>query len=159
MSEVRTHAPSVRLPADEPAPTAWQIVLRKGIIPFVDIAALEALRRALEQDSDELITGQTMQPPQLRAFEDVHVQKACPLCHAILGGRPLSSVTTRQLDELFAAACYQCDLTMGEPQSVRYLLNAIDEWSRQDLIKNLLPEVNAAICRRLTQHVAEALAV
>jgi hypothetical protein len=38
------------------------------------------LRRVLEQDSPELIAGQTMQRPQLRAFEDVHVQKACPLC-------------------------------------------------------------------------------
>jgi hypothetical protein len=149
----------VRLVPDDPAPAAWQLVFRKGVAPFLDIRGLEALRRALEQDSPQLITGSTMHPPQLRAFEDMPVAKACPLCHAILGGCPLSSVTTRQLDEMFAEACYKCDQAMGEPQSIRYLLNAIDDWSRPKLIKSLLPEVKAAICQRLTQHVAEAMAV
>jgi hypothetical protein len=135
------------------------LVWRKGICPQLSIAGLEALRRALEQDSDQLITGQTMQPPQLRAFEDVPVAKACPLCHALLGGRPLSSVTTRQLDELFAAACYQCDLALGEPQSVRYLLNWIDSEPRDVIRRELTEEVNRAICRKLTAHLAEAMAV
>ena len=49
-------------------------------------------------------------------------------------------VTVGQLEERFAQACQRADQLLGEPAAVRYFLNAVDEWTRPELIKNLPPQ-------------------
>ena len=66
----------------------------------------------------------------------------------LLEGRKPHEVSVGPLQERCAAACYRADQLLGEPAGARYFLNAVDEWSRNELIANLLPEVERALSRR-----------
>jgi hypothetical protein len=128
--------------------SAWQRVWRVGIVPQLTLAGLRGLRVALEQDRPSLIQGATTQPPPLQAVCDWPVEACCPLCYALLDGNRPEYVSVGPLEDRFAEACFAADKLCGEPAAIRYFLNQVDEWSRPELIANLLPEVNLAISQR-----------
>jgi hypothetical protein len=127
---------------------AWRRVWRVGLVPQLSTAGLEGLRTALGRDDPRMITGATTQPPPLRCVEQEPLEAACPLCWALLEGKPPTACSVGLMEECFARTCIRAGELCGDPGAVRWFLNQIDEWSRPDLIKNLLPEVLAALIGR-----------
>src|SRR6266404_2857675 len=128
--------------------TAWQRAWRDGIVPQLTIAGLQGLKAALERDDPCLITGATTFPPPLQCVTDWPVERCCPLCYALLDGKQPHEVSVGLLEDRFAAACYRADQLLGEPAAVRYFLNQVDGWSREELRQNLLPEIKLALAQR-----------
>jgi hypothetical protein len=133
---------------EESAPTAWQWAWRLGLAPQFSAKGLQGLRKALEHDSPELITGSTCYPPPLQAVSDWPVERCCPLCLALCDGLSPAAFTVGELEERFAQACRRCDERLGEMGGVRHFLNAVDSWTRPELIRNLVPEVQQALAKR-----------
>jgi hypothetical protein len=117
-------------------------------VPQLSTAGLEGLRKALERDDPRLITGSTTSPPPLACMEHEPLDGCCPLCTALLDGSPPRAYSVGLMEHAFARTCFRCSELCGEPGAVRYFLNAVDEWSRPQLIANLLPEVKAALAAR-----------
>jgi len=127
------------------APT-WQRVWREGIAPQLNVTGLTALLDALREDSPRLIQGATVEPPPLPACADWPVECACVLGYALWHGERLKTVA--DLERRFAEVCAECDRRMGEPASVRWLLNWADETPRVEMRLALATEVNRALARR-----------
>jgi hypothetical protein len=156
MSEVRPHLPAVRLPADDPPPAAWQRAWR-AIAQVLSIQALDALRNALLSDDKRLLQGVTSDPPALQCLAGCPIKGGCAITFAGWQGEGLRTVA--DADEFFAKTCFAVDTALGEPAACRYFLNEYDSWDRQEMRRLLTPEVNREIYKRLTRHVAEALAI
>lgn len=132
---------------DDP-PAAWQRAWRQGIAPQLTTEGLQGLQKALQENNPALITGATTFPPPLHCVADWPVQGCCPLCWLLLDGKNPHEVSVGQLEERFAQACCRADQLLGEPAAVRYFLNEVDEWTREELRQNLLPEVDLALTQR-----------
>jgi hypothetical protein len=130
--------------------TAWQHAWRDGFVPQLTTQGLKGLCKALQENSPRLITGATTNPPPLQSVTNWPVDGCCPVFFALLDGRRPYEVSVGALEERWAMACYRADQLLGEPAACRYLLNQIDEWSREDLLRNLLPEVELALAQRET---------
>jgi hypothetical protein len=126
--------------------TAWQKCWREGFAPQLSTAALEALRLALANDDSRLITGAATVPPPLQCVADWPVEAACPLGFAGWQGEHLGTVGA--VEEWFARLCYEADRRLGEPAGCRYLLNWVDDRSREEMRWELLVEVEAELARR-----------
>ena len=126
----------------------WVKVWRDGIVPELSTKGLLGLAAALQRDDARIITGATTSPPPLQCVSGRPVQGYCPLCYALLDGEQPGTVSVGELEERFAAACWNADQRLGEPGVCRHLLNAIDDWTRPELIRRLLPEVNRGLERR-----------
>ena len=127
---------------------AWQKAWRDGLAPQFTTRGLEGLAAALERDDARLITGATTNPPPLQCTQDWAVECCCPVCYALLHGQPPDAVRVGELEEWFAEACWEADQRLGEPAGCRHFLNAVDEWSRPELIRNLLPEIKRTLAER-----------
>lgn len=144
---------------------SWRQVWRDGVVPLLSTAGLLALREALASDDRRLAQGRTTSPPPMQCTAEWPVEAACPLayaCAAGLGGfayevapdgtmvlpwRP-GAATVAQVEEAFAWVCSACDQALNEPAGCRWFLNAVDEWPRPEMIRNLLPEVELALSQR-----------
>lgn len=146
-SDIRlTGTPSPKSTPSGERLAAWQRVWRNGLVPQLSTKGLLALKRALENDSPDLITGATTSPPPLQCVSEWPVQGCCPLSFTGWQGDGLETVG--QVEEYFARVCWEADQRLGEPAACRYFLNAVDEWSREELLANLLPEVQRALAQR-----------
>jgi hypothetical protein len=103
---------------------AWQKVWRDGLALQFTTRGLEGLAAALERDDARLITGATTYPPPLQCVADWAVERCCPVCYALLDGRPPDAVRVGELEEWFAEACWAADQRLGEPAGCRHFLNA-----------------------------------
>jgi hypothetical protein len=128
--------------------TTWQRAWRDGFVPQLTTRGLQGLCTALQENSPRLITGATTQPPPLQCTATWPVEGCCPVSFALLDGCKPYHVSVGALEERWAMACYQADQLLGEPAACRYFLNQVDEWSRVDLLRNLLPEVELALAER-----------
>jgi hypothetical protein len=138
--------------------TAWQRVWRLGIAPQLTTEGLQGLKAALERNEPRLITGATLLPAPLQPELNSPVQGCCPLCYGLLDGLQPGEVSVGLLEQGFAAACRKADELLGEPASVRYFLNAVDEWSRDELRQNLSPEIEWALAQRAEKQPDSPLA-
>jgi hypothetical protein len=138
----------------------WQRVFRQGLLPQFTKKSMEAFYAALLRDDPRIITGATMAPPPLSCMEGEAVERCCPLCWLLLDGRKPYEVSVGPLDERFAKACFECDQLMGEPASARAFLNAVDEWDRETMRKNLMAEIEVHFARApLRTQLASSVAV
>ncbi len=131
---------------------AWQRAWRQGIAPQLSTAALRALRRALVTDDRRLIQGGSISPLPLQSVREKSVQGGCAICYAAWQGDGLATVA--EVEEYFAHVCVESDRRLGEPAAVRYFLNPFDDWSREEMRRNLLPEVELALAARETPAAA-----
>src|SRR5947207_14114801 len=80
----------------------WRKVWRDGFVPQLSTAGLQALWRALTDDSPKIIQGATVKPPPLSFSEDWPVECACPVAfdgprhHVRRPGHQLDSDTVRK---------------------------------------------------------------
>ncbi len=141
------HVDDVVLEAN-PAPKAWEVVWRKGLAPQLSARGLRSLLRALKANDSRLITGSTVLPPPLQCNELQQVQALCPLCWALANGISPSALCVGSIERAFAECCFRADELLGEPAAVRYWLNAVDGWTRDELLANLVPEVQRTLAER-----------
>jgi hypothetical protein len=125
---------------------AWQLAVRKGIVPALSTTGLEALRDALATDDKRLVQNATTFPPPLDAVHNQPVEAGCALALACWLG--LGLVTVGEVELAFAMACSQADERLGEPAAVRWFLNWYDDTPRHEMCVKLLAEVRGALAER-----------
>lgn len=136
---------------------SWRLAWRNGAGPCLSTRQLEALLLALRTNDKCLIQQATTVPPPLQSVIDWPVEAACLLGYACWKGDGLTTVG--ETEEAFARLCYKIDTALGEPAGCRYVLNPFDEWSREEMIANLLPEVERELARRQEEDCDHAVIV
>lgn len=137
----------------------WQRCFRDGFAPSLSTPGLEALTKALRDDSPRLVQGKTTIPPPLHCVEDWPVQAACAIgfcCVIDYGGFAIKGstavtcqgATVGETEEGFAQACMECDQRLGEPAAARWFLNWADKTPRKEMRRELLVEVERELERR-----------
>lgn len=125
---------------------SWKHTWRKGVVPLLSTRGLEALRDALQSDDARLLQGATCVPPPLQCVQDWPVEAACLWGFAGWIGEGFNTVA--EVESYFAQLCFDCDQMMGEPAACRWFLNWFDDTPRDEMRKELLPEVQKAIRER-----------
>lgn len=120
---------------------SWREVWRDGFAKVLPRAGLEALAQALETDSPKLIQGATTSPPPLAACQDWPVDACCAV--SLAAGVGLETVG--EYEEQFARACFDADAALGQPGACRWFLNFFDDTPRDEMRRELLPEVRRAL--------------
>jgi hypothetical protein len=132
--------------AEVEAAADWRKVWRDAVAPLLSTPALEALKAALESDDARLIQGATSEPPPLGCVQDWPVTGACALGYC--GWRGDGLQTVGEVEEFFARLCFEIDQRLGEAAGCRWFLNWFDETPRDEMIRELLPEVALALEER-----------
>jgi hypothetical protein len=117
----------------------------RAMAALMPIEGLIALRQALIDDSEALLQGATTEPPPLICVQDWACEGACAAGYAFWRA---GHDTVGEVEECFARLCFEADRAMGEPAGVRHFLNWFDETPRDEMRRELLPEVNAEVARR-----------
>jgi hypothetical protein len=128
---------------------AWRKVWRDGLAPQLSVAALQALRQALQSDDARLLQGATTSPPPLQCVQDWPVEAACVLGYCGWQGDGLETVG--EVEEYFARMCFEIDQAMGEPAACRWFLNWFDDTPRDEMRRELLTEVHRTLAERLSE--------
>lgn len=131
---------------------SWRKVWREGVAPLLSDDALEAVRKALDEDDQKLIQGATTTPPPLLALSDWDCEAACLIGYAGWRGDGLTKVG--DVEEFFARMCHAIDNAVGEPAGCRWFLNWFDETPRPEMRQNLLEEVILEQSRRAAEDAA-----
>jgi hypothetical protein len=124
----------------------WQTVWRQGFARILSTPGLKALAEALRADSPQLIQGATTTPPPLLCVMDWPVEAACAVAYC--GWKGDCAETVGDVEEVFAKACYEADLLLGEPGACRHLLNWYDDTPRDEMRRELLEEVGHELAWR-----------
>lgn len=128
---------------------SWRTVWRDGFAPLLPTAGLIALRTALETDDPRLLQGATTVPAPLQCMQTHYCEGACAVSFAGWQGEDGPELpTVGEVEEFFARACYECDQRMGEPAACRWFLNWFDDTPRDELRRELLPEVERVLKQR-----------
>lgn len=125
---------------------SWRHSLRNGFAPHMSTEALRACLDALERDEPRLLQGATTTPPPLQCVQDWPVEAACLIGYGGWKGDRLETVGL--VEEYFARMCFAADESLGEPAGCRWLLNAFDDWPREEMRANLIPEIKAILAER-----------
>lgn len=134
---------------------SWRKVWRDGVEPLLSTEGLNALKRALETDDERLLQGATTTPPPLMALQDWPVEAACALGFCGWQGDDLETVA--EVEEFFARMCFEIDQRLGEPAGCRFFLNWFDETPRDEMRRELLSEVNLALCNRELKEIEDGI--
>ena len=124
----------------------WQWVWEHGVAPQLDVYELAVLRDGLAADDRRILQGHTCDPMPLSAVMDWPCRAADPLGYPTLVLR--SGATVREVEERFYQLCTTACDRLGDPAGIRPLLNAVDSWSRPEMLANLLAAVDAELARR-----------
>jgi hypothetical protein len=124
---------------------AWRVAWR-AFAAGLTLEQLDAIEHGLVSDDPALVQGATTTPPPLQCVLDWQCEGACLIGYAGWKGSGIGTVG--EVEDFFADRCHAADQAMGEPAGCRHLLNAFDDWPRDEMIANLLPEVRRAIAER-----------
>lgn len=144
---------------------SWRKSWRDGFAPLIGTEELQALRTAVATDDPRLVQGCTTQPPPLMCVQDWPVEAGCAIgfCGAMANGgllplkgdedgeqspRQGSAATVADAEEYFAKACQAADQKLGELAGCRWFLAWFDETPRDDMRRELLPEIDRELARR-----------
>ena len=140
----------------------WRKVWREGLAPLLSTAGLEALRLGLMVDDPRLLQGATTAPPLLRCIGDSPVEAACLIGYCGWQGEHLKTVA--EVEEFFARICSEADQRLGEPadfhSACHWFLTWYDKTPRDEIRRQLLPEVNRTLAQRrepIEAEIQEAL--
>ncbi len=126
---------------------SWVDAWRRGLVPVLPRAGLEALRVALLGDDPRLIQGATTTPPPLMAVHEWPIEAADALgfCGWQGGADGAGLGTVGEVEEFFARACFEADQRLGEPAGCRWFLNHWDGAPRAELFAELAEEIAFAL--------------
>lgn len=114
---------------------SWRKVWRDGFLPQFSPEQRAALKQALETDDPRLLQGATTQPPPLMCVQDWTCEGGCAVSFCAMPG------TVGEVEEFFAAKCFQADQLLGEPAACRWFLNWFDDTPRDKMRRLLLEEL------------------
>lgn len=120
--------------------TAW-----RALTPHLTTRALEALERACETDSGELVQGVTCVPSIMQCPGGTVPCQACLIGYAGWRGEGLETIG--EIEDYFARMTWKIDDTIGKTCS-RWLTCWFDETPRAEVFAALLPEIRAELFRR-----------
>ncbi len=125
---------------------SWIQAWRDGIAPLLPIEGLMALEKSLMENDPTLIQRTTI----LRTpySESNKVEYACLIGYAGWRGKNLH--TAEEVIKFFDEICLQCELKTNDEFAFCSFLDTYDEWKRTEMIKNMLPEIQAEIKKRTT---------
>ena len=132
---------------------AWRKTWRDGFAVVLPIQGLVGLLAALEKDDQRLLTGATCWPPPLQSCQNDFTEKACGIAWAAAYGAP-DSYPVGELETLFAKACWDASALLGDGSACRYFLSYWDETPREQLRKQMIPELRLAISNRASERPA-----
>jgi hypothetical protein len=121
----------------------WRRVWREGFVPLLPLEGLQALQAALKHNDRTLLQGQTTHPPPVTGLRNWPVEGACATAYC--GWKDLNLETVAAVDEYFANICFKADQLLDEPAGCRHFLNWYDDTPREEMRRELLPEVQRAI--------------
>jgi hypothetical protein len=127
----------------EPIARNWRRVWREGFVPVLPLEGLRALQAALASNDPTLLQGLTTVPPPMRVMLDWPVEAACATTYC--GWKALHLGSVLKADEYFANTCFAVDQLLDEPAGCRHFLNWYDDTPREEMRRELLPEVQRAI--------------
>lgn len=124
---------------------SWRRVWREGIAPLLSTAALVALRNALATNDPRLVQGETVVPflPDCFLERNWPVDSACALSFCGWQGDGLKTVG--EVEEFFGHICSDIDYAIQEAAGCRHFLHWFDDTPRDEMRKQLLPEVDLAL--------------
>lgn len=122
---------------------SWRTVWREGVAPVLSAPGLLALRDALAGNDTRLTQGSTTTPAPLSFVLEWPCEGACAFGYAGWQGEGMETVG--DVEAYFAKCCFEVDKKLGEPAGVRWFLNWYDDTPRDDMRKELLPEVEREI--------------
>jgi hypothetical protein len=128
---------------------SWRRVWRNGFAKVLPVAGLEALRVALVEDDPRLLQGCTTNPPALRCTQDWTCEGGCAVSYC--GWKGEGRGLLGDVAEFFSKCCDDADYRLGEPAACRWFLNWFDDTPRDEMRRELLPEVERAIAERSKQ--------
>lgn len=125
--------------------TSWQKVWREGFAPIFPHGGMQALLKALQEDDPRLMQGMTTTPPPNLAVQDWPVEGADAI--GFVGWRDtlLGLNTVGEVEKFFARSCFEADQRLEEAAGCRWFLNWFDDTPRDQMRKELIPEVLLAI--------------
>ena len=100
--------------------------------------ALTNLAKAIQEDDKRLIQGSTTAPPPLQYMHERDAEGACLLGYA---GMAEGLQKVGEIENYFASICYDIGQYLKEPTACRWLLNWYDDTPREEMRRQLLPEV------------------
>lgn len=122
-------------------------VFVNGFAPNLSEQALAALKTACETDDKRLTQGSTTTPPPLMCVQDWECEGACAMGYCGWQGGD-AGTTVGQVEEYFAAKCFQADEVLGEPAACRYFLNWFDDTPRAEMLGTLAAWCGEALAAR-----------
>ena len=125
---------------------SWRTVWREGFAPSLSTQGLEALKEALQHNSEELSQGSTTTPPPLMCVQDWPVEAACAVWFGGWRGEGLETVG--EVEEYFAKICFEADQRLGEPAACRWFLNWFDDTPRDEMCQQLSEEIDVVLGQR-----------
>lgn len=130
----------------------WRRMWRDGIAPLLSVAQLAALADALTRDDPRLTQGSTTTPPPLMCVLDWPCEAACALAFCgVVDDGGFGTATVGAAEEAFCRLLRESDQRTGQPADVRHFLNWFDDTPREEMRRDLLPEVNRELeLRRAT---------
>lgn len=127
----------------------WREVWRKGLAPVLPTDGLVLLRDALRDDDPRLVQGSVSDPPPLMCLQDWPCKGGCVIgfCGVVANGG-FGDATVGEVEEFFGRTCFDSDNLTGGPADIRWFLNWFDDTPRDEMRRELLPEVEAELARR-----------
>lgn len=132
---------------------SWRIVWRNGFAKVLPLDGLVSLAEALRVDDQRLSQGSTTTPPPLMCVQDWPCEGADAIGWTKYKGD--TQVSVGDVTAHFGAMCIDADAALGEPAACRWFLNWFDDTPRDEMRRELLPEVERAIAIRTGQPVAQ----
>jgi hypothetical protein len=133
---------------------SWKKVWREGIAPLLSDEELGALRQALAVDDPRLVQMATMEPTPLLCTAEWPVEAACAL--AWCGWQGAGLETVGEVEDYFTQLLVEVDRRLGHVGEVRHFIQWFDDTPREEMRRELLPEVERAIRERETAEAGAA---
>lgn len=125
---------------------SWRRVFREAVCPNLPTEGLQALRDALASDDSRLLQGCTTSPPPLECVTDWPCEGADAIGFAFWRGSP--DVTVGEVEAAFAEVAFRCDELLNDYAVIRWWTVFWDETPRDEMLRELLPEVDRELSRR-----------
>lgn len=118
----------------------WRLVWRQGFAPKISTVGLQALLKALEEDDQTLIQGNTVYP------QEGQPEACCLIAYAGWKGDGLKS--TVDIVDYFDRLCAGADEAFKNPLEGYYFFKWFDDQKREEFRRELIPEIKLALEKR-----------
>lgn len=125
----------------------WRSVWRDALSILLSIDGLEALRKALIEDDEQLVQGITTNS------DSIGIVGACAIGYSIWKGERVEDVGS--VHQKFAEICCIAEQLTNVDCFTACFLNWFDETERNEMRRKLLFEVNRSLALRTNQVVEE----